>query len=301
MSHTKSESHSLISVLPFLVFPPLFWAGNAAVGRAVRDDINPFALSFGRWVIALVVLLPFVLHIMRRDWSLYKQHWGKIIGSALVGVGAFNTLVYTGLHSTTTTNTILLNSCIPALIMIFGAIFYKQKLHLIQVIGLLISLTGVMIVVLRGDWESFLSLAFNPGDIIVFSAMICWALYTLWMKEIPATIDRKGLTGIQIAIAVIALAPFFVWETMQPETPFSLNTNAMLGLAYVGIFPSVIAYLLYTIGVQKVGPVRAGLSIHLMPVFGVLLSVFVLGETMHLYHIVGIVCIALGLILSNRN
>lgn len=297
---SQKNSSSFISVLPFLVFPPLFWAGNMAVGRAVRNDIDPIALSFGRWVIALIILLPFVFHLMRRDWHLYQQHWKKIVAVSIAGVTLFNTLVYIGLHSTTTTNAILLNSCIPALIMIFGTVFYRQKLHLIQIVGLLISLSGVMCIVLSGEWSRLIHLSFNPGDIIVFSAMVCWALYTLWMKEIPANIDRRGLTGIQIIIAVVVLTPLFWWEASHTEMSLSLNTNALLALAYVGVFPSVIAYLLYTMAVQKVGALRAGLSIHLMPVFGVLLSVFVLGEEIHLYHFVGIAMIAIGLIMSNR-
>lgn len=298
MSCQKSAS---LSVLPFLVLPPLFWAGNFAVGRAVRDDIAPFTLSFGRWVIALVILLPFVIHYMRRDWSLYKQNIGKIIAVSIVGVAAFNTLVYKGLHSTTTTNAILLNSCIPVLIMLIGAIFYQQKLRAIQLLGLIISLAGVMTIVLHGDWDRLVSLSFNPGDIIVFIAMICWALYTLWMKGVPAQIDRRGLMGIQIIIGLIALAPLFIWEINQQHIHSSLNQHALMALAYVGIFPSVAAYLLYTMAVQKVGAVRAGLSIHLMPAFGVLISVFILGESFHLYHAVGIAAITVGLILSNRS
>lgn len=296
----SSQKSSVFSVLPFLVLPPLFWAGNFAVGRAVRDDIAPFTLSFGRWLIALLILLPFVIHYMRRDWTLYKQHMSKIIAVSIVGVAAFNTLVYKGLHSTTTTNAILLNSCIPVLIVIIGALFYRQKLRLTQCLGLMISLAGVLTIVLHGDWSRLVSLSFNPGDVIVFMAMICWALYTLWMKDIPTNIDRRGLMGMQIILGLIALAPLFIWEINQADTHSSWNQNALFALAYVGIFPSVAAYLLYTMAVQKVGALRAGLSIHLMPLFGVLISVFILGESFQSYHAIGIIAIAMGLVLSNR-
>ncbi len=296
----SSSKPSFLSVLPFLVLPPLFWAGNFAVGRAVREDIAPFTLSFGRWVIALIVLLPFVIHYMRRDWELYKENITKIIAVSLVGVAGFNTLVYKGLHSTTTTNAILLNSCIPVLIMLIGALFYQQRLRFTQLLGLLISLSGVLSIVLHGDWSRLLSFAFNPGDLIVFFAMICWALYTLWMKDIPANIDRRGLMGVQIIFGLIALAPLFIWEINQTDTHSSWNQNALLALAYVGIFPSVVAYLLYTIAVQKVGAVKTGLSIHLMPVFGVLISVFILGESFQNYQAIGILAIAIGLMLSNN-
>ncbi|WP_439257463.1 DMT family transporter [Lonepinella sp. BR2271] len=289
-----------LPLLPFLLLPPLFWAGNFAVGRAVRADIPPYTLSFGRWVIALVVLLPFVFTTMKRDWQQYRQHWGKIITVSIFGVAAFNTLVYKGLHSTTTTNAILLNSCIPVLIMLIGVLFYRQKIKITQAIGLAVSLLGVLVIVLQGQWANVIALSFNVGDIIVFSAMICWAIYTLLMKDIPASIDRKGLMAIQIIIALISLFPLLLWEQWQGSQVISWNNSTLLGLAYVGIFPSVIAYILYSVAIQKVGPVISGLSIHLMPVFGVLLSVSLLGEHFHFYHLCGIGLIATGLVLSQK-
>lgn len=287
------------STLPLLVLPPLFWAGNFVVGRAVRGDIPPLSLSFWRWVIAFLVLLPFALKHMRRDLPLYRQHKNKIIAVSLIGVASFNTLVYMGLHHTTTTNALLLNSCIPILIMLFGVLFYRQKLSAAQIIGLVLSLIGVLAIILHGKWVNLLALQFNSGDLTVFAAMVCWALYTLWMKTMPSEINRIGLMGIQMAIAVAALLPLWLWE-MASGARISLHTSSLLGLAYVGILPSVVAYLLYTMAVEKVGPVRTGLSIHLMPVFGVILSVLFLNETPQLYHLIGIVLIAAGLVLSNR-
>ncbi|WP_439290987.1 DMT family transporter [Lonepinella koalarum] len=300
MRYSFSNIKQSLPLLPFLLLPPLFWAGNFAVGRAVRADIPPYTLSFGRWIIALLVLLPFVSATMKRDWQQYRQHWGRIITVSIFGVAAFNTLVYKGLHSTTTTNAILLNSCIPVLIMLIGVLFYHQKIKLIQAIGLSISLFGVLVIVLQGQWANFVALSFNPGDIIVFMAMICWAIYTLLMKDIPANIDRKGLMGVQIIIALISLFPLFLWEQLQGSQTIIWNSATLLGLAYVGVFPSVIAYILYNVAIQKVGPVISGLSIHLMPVFGVLLSVSLLGESFHLYHLCGIGLIGLGLVLSQK-
>ncbi|WP_439240397.1 DMT family transporter [Lonepinella sp. BR2474] len=300
MSSLFCKIKQALPLLPFLMLPPLFWAGNFAVGRAVRADIPPYTLSFGRWMIALIVLLPFILNTMQRDWPQYRQYWGRIITVSIFGVAAFNTLVYKGLHSTTTTNAILLNSCIPVLIMLIGVLFYRQKIKLMQALGLAISLSGVLVIVLQGQWSNFIALSFNTGDIIVFSAMICWAIYTLLMKDIPTSIDRKGLMGVQIMIALISLFPLFLWEQLQSTQGIIWNHSTLLGLAYVGIFPSVIAYILYSMAIQKVGPVISGLSIHLMPVFGVLLSVSLLGESFYLYHLCGIGLIALGLVLSQK-
>ncbi len=290
---------SFWSTVPLLVLPPLFWAGNFVVGRAVRGDIPPLSLSFGRWAVALAVILPFAWQHMRRDLPLYKQYPAKIVAVSLAGVASFNTLVYMGLHHTTTTNALLLNSCIPVLIMFFGVLFYRQMLLPAQIGGLLLSMSGVLSIILHGEWGNLLAMQFNSGDLIVFAAMICWALYTLWMKTLPAEINRIGLMAVQIIIGLVALMPLWLWETASgAEIVFS--PAALLALAYVGLLPSVAAYLLYTMAVEKVGPVRTGLSVHLIPVFGVLLAVLFLSEKLHAYHLIGIVLIACGLVLSNR-
>lgn len=281
--------------LLILTLPPLFWAGNFVVGRAVRNDISPMTLSFGRWLIALVCILPFAWRPMWRDLALYWQNRWRVLGVSLAGVAAFNSLVYTGLHTTTVTNGILLNSTIPILIVLFGVMFYAQRISRIQVIGLIFSFAGVLTIILHGEWQRLMSLTFTRGDLIVFSAMVCWALYTLWLRGLPAEINRIGLMGMQIVLALIALFPFYLWE-QTVTVDFEWTSNAALALAYVGIFPSVVAYLLYNMGVVRVGPVRAGLFIHLMPVFGTILSVAFLGEALHLYHVMGATSIFLGIV-----
>lgn len=282
----------------YLITPPLLWAGNMLVGRAVRDDILPLSLSFGRWVIALAVLLPFAWQIMRRDWPLYRGHWRLVTATAVAGCALFNTLVYTGLHSTSSTNALLLNSCIPVLIMLFGALFYRQALGARQIAGLAVSLVGVAVIILRGQWQNLLLLELNPGDLWVFAAVVCWAFYTLWMKKIPPEINRTGLTAWQILIALPVLLPFWLWEVWHHGLP-ALSHNALFGLAYVGLLPSVVAYLCYSAAIAHFGPVRAGLSIHLIPVFGSLMAVTLLGERLHAYHLAGIAAIFAGILISS--
>ncbi len=288
-----------ITNLFLLIAPPLFWAGNFVIGRIVRDDIGPMSLSFWRWVIAFCCLLPFVYKYIKRDWSLYKQHFGFVLRTSIIGVTAFNTLIYLGLHGTTATNAVLLNSTIPILIVLFSVLFYKQRLYPLPTIGLLISLLGVGVIILNGDIYALLNFSFNRSDLIIFAAMVCWSIYTLWMKNTPQGMDRTALTCVQIAIAVIALFPLWLWES-GGQLPIHLNNDAKMALLYVGIFPSVIAYVAYSLAISRVGPMISGLFINLMPVFGVILAAIFAGESIHLYHILGIAFIAIGLVLSSR-
>lgn len=286
------------AVLPLLLLPPLFWAGNFVIGRVVRADVPPFMLSFGRWLIAFVVLLPFAWRQLWRDRAVYWQHRWRVLGLSLTGVFAFNTLIYKGLHDTVTTNALLLNSCIPVLIMLFGTLFYGQRLRALQLLGVAVSLAGVLEIVLGGDWARLRQLAFNPGDVLVFGAMVCWAVYTLWTRMLPAC-GRQGLLAVQIALALPVLLLLCGWEWAQGARAV-WSWQAFGAFAYIGVLPSVAAYWLYNTAVQRVGAVRAGLSIHLIPLFGVLLSLGWLGETLHAFHVLGIAAIALGLWLSNR-
>lgn len=281
-----------------LVLPPLLWAGNFIVGRAVREDMTPMTLSLGRWTIALVCLLPFALPAMRRDWRRYWDHRWLVLGTSIVGVAAYNSLLYFGLRTTTASNALLLNSLAPLLIVLLGAVFYRQRLSSGQSLGLGLSFIGVLTLVLQGRWSQWQSITFVPGDAIILLAAVCWAVYTLWLRQFPSDLDRIGLIGMQVIVALIALLP-------APLIEYSLGMRPILGaasysaIAYVGVFASALAYLLYMRAVQSFGPARAGLCVHLAPMFGVVLSALFLHEHLHAYQALGIAAIAAGLVCSS--
>lgn len=282
-----------------LALPPLFWAGNFIVARASRGEWPPIALSFGRWSIALIALLPFAWPWLRRDWPLYRRYFGRILLLTLPGVAAFNSLVYWGLQTSTATNGMLLNSTIPLLIMALGALFWGQRLGLWAILGLIVSTLGVAVVILQGSWERAAALDFARGDLIIFAAMVAWALYTMGLKTFPAEVNRIGLLAVQIALALPILAPFLLWEIAAGRVPV-WTPPSIAALVYIGIVPSVLAYLFYTKAVEMAGPARAGQFIHLLPVYGAILSAVFLQEPLHLYHAAGFGLILTGIVLAGR-
>ncbi|MDO5059813.1 MAG: DMT family transporter [Neisseria sp.] len=290
--------HRLTSIALF-VTPPLMWTGNVIVARFIRSDIPPMSLAFLRWLIACAVLLPFVWPAVHRQLPLFRANFPLVFGTALTGVAAFNSLLYTGLQSTGSTNALLLNSCAPVLIMLFAALMARQRLNAFQSAGLLVSLAGVSAIILQGSWQNLLALRFNQGDLWVFGAVLCWVFYTLWMRRIPAEIDRISLTAVQIALGMPLLLLPMLWE-LDGGVQIRWNMHSVLALAYVGLFPSVLAYLCYNAAISRFGSVRAGMSIHLMPVFGSILAVTLLGEAFRFYHLAGIAAIFAGIYLSNR-
>lgn len=285
--------------LAALALPSLFWAGNFIVARAARGEVPPMALSYGRWLIAGLCLLPFALPHLRRDAPWYRAHWGVVFGTALTGVTLFNALVYIGLRSTNATNGMLLNSTIPVLILLIGALFMGRPLRLGQALGLAVSITGVGVIILHGAWARLMALEFSTGDLIIFAAMVCWAIYTLWLTRVPASVNRLGLLTVQIGITLVLLLPFLLAEIAAGQVP-TWSPGAIGALLYVGIVPSVLATLLYMKAVSLAGPALAGQSIHLLPLYGALLSTLFLGEELRPYHAIGFALILAGIVIAGR-
>ncbi|MDH5360192.1 MAG: DMT family transporter [Gammaproteobacteria bacterium] len=282
-----------------LTLTALFWSGNFVLARAIHAVIPPMTLSFWRWVIALLLLLPFVAHALKPQWPLLKAQWGRVVLLALTGISGFNSLVYLGTQYTNATNALLINAFIPVLTILISWFFLHMLMGRRQFFGVAISVVGVMVILSRGDWQVFTALSFNRGDLLIFVAAISWALYTVWMKGLNSQINRLVLLWSIILIGIIGILPFYLWEWMHTP-PLVITNDVIASFAYVGIFPSVLAVWFYNYGVAEVGPARASLFIHLMPVFGTLMSIGFLGESFYLYHVVGISAIFSGIYLSTR-
>jgi drug/metabolite transporter (DMT)-like permease len=281
-----------------LVLPPLFWAGNFAVGRAACDDVPPMMLAFARHFVALAFLLPFGWAAMRRDIKRYWQCRWQLVPTSLAGMVAFNLLVYLGLHSTTASTAQLLNSTIPVLIVLLGAVFFRQRLSVPQASGHALSCAGVLTIILHGEFARLVALQFSSGDLLVFAAMVSFAMFSILLRFLPADIDRLGLLGAQLVVAVVVLFPLLVWEYVSGART-NWNTAALAAMLYVGVAASLLANLLYMFGIARVGPARAGMFIHLVPFYGAIMSVALLGERLHIYHAVGMAAIMAGLACFN--
>jgi drug/metabolite transporter (DMT)-like permease len=281
-----------------LVLPPLLWAGNFVVGRAARDDVPPMMLAFARHFVALAFLLPFGWPAMRRDIKQYWECRWQLVPTSLAGMVVFNLLAYLGLHSTTASSAQLLNSTIPVLIVLLSAVFFKQRLSVTQVFGLVLSCAGVLTIILHGEFARLVALQFSSGDLLVFAAMVSFAVFSILLRSLPADIDRIGLLGAQLVVAVVVLFPLLVWEYVC-GTRASWNATAVAAMLYVGVAASLLANLLYMFGIARVGPARAGMFIHLVPLYGAIMSTALLGETLQIHHAVGMAATMAGLACFN--
>ncbi|HUU74362.1 MAG TPA: DMT family transporter [Burkholderiales bacterium] len=278
----------------------LSWAGNWVIGRAMRHDIGPVTMGFWRWLLALLLILPFCLHELRDKWPVVRQNWWRLMVLGALGAVAFNTMVYVGLQYTEATNSTLFNSVVPIYIVVISWLFFGERITLRQTGGIALSLAGVLVIMSRGDPAFLVRLQINIGDIWIIVAMLLWSVYTVLLRWRPRELSAFAFLGAMLAFSLPLLIPFYGWELYHRGT-FELKPATVVTLAYFATVPSVIAYLFWNRGVAEVGANRAGLIIHLLPVFTVVLSILFLGEQLFLFHYVGAVCVFCGITLTNRN
>ena len=280
-----------------LALATLFWSGNFVLGRAVSGRIPPVGLAFWRWAGAFAVLLPLSYRILKEQGPLLRRSWRILLPLGILGVGSFNTLVYVGLRGTTATNAVLLNSACPAFIVAIAWLLRGQRPAPRQGAGILVSLFGVAAIVARGAPRALLTLTFNPGDLWVLTAVLCWAVYTILLDRRPAGIHPMAFLTVLVGIGLAWLAPIYAAEILRGGrlTPDGVTIGSLL---YFALLPSVASYVFWNQAVGEVGPNRAGAFLHLMPAFGSLLAVVLLGESFRLYHLAGIGLILAGVTLA---
>jgi drug/metabolite transporter (DMT)-like permease len=279
-----------------LTFAVLAWSGNIVLGRAVHATIPPVALAFWRWSVAfLIVLLLGWRHVLR-DRAALERSWRFVLLLALLGISAYNTLVYIGLGSTMAVNALLLQSAMPLVILVFSFLLFRERARPLQVAGIAASLAGVVVIASRGAPASLLHLAVAPGDLWVLTAILVYALYSALLRRRP-DVHPLSFLVTTFGIGAAVLLPFYVWETLT-MAPLRPTPTAFVTIAYVAVFPSFLAYLCFNRGVELVGANRAGPFLHLMPVFGSLLAMLFLGERLQGFHLAGIALIAAGIALA---
>jgi drug/metabolite transporter (DMT)-like permease len=282
-----------------LVLTAIFWAGNWVIARGIQGRMSPIAMAFWRWLAALVILLPFVARPIAREWRSVLRSWKILVPLGILGVGVFNTLTYTGLKYTAASNGVLLNSIVPILVITINVAFLREPLRAIQAAGVATSLAGVVTIVARGEVDHLVHLTLNPGDLWVLAAMLGWAVYTVLLRWRPQELSSAAFTGSLIAIGVAFLLPVFAWD-YDGGSRTQWGPVAFGAVAYFAIFPSVLAYFFWNAAVARVGGERASTFLHLMPLFGAVLSAVFLGEALYWYHYAGALLIFSGIFVASR-
>jgi len=281
-----------------LALTTLFWAGNFNVGRAIAEAVPPLGLSFWRWTVAFVILLPFAYGPMKQQWPALKQHIKLVLVLSLFGVAAFNSLVYLALQTTTAINVAMIQSTCPILILLISTIFWANKTGVQQWAGVLVSLTGAGVILIRGDFSVLANLDFKTGDLWMLAAACSWAIYTALLRKLPDALKGLPFLGYSMLMGIVMIFPFYLAETLSGR-PMPFSSTSLSGIAYVSIFASLLAFLFWNNATSRIGANHTGQFLHLIPVFGITIAVLVLGETLENFHLIGILLVAIGLALAN--
>src|ERR1700730_6293250 len=276
----------------------LCWAGNAIVGRLAAGHIPPVTLSFLRWTFAFLIILPFAWKHLVRDWSTIRGRLGTMILLSVTGIGAFNTLQYWALEHTQALNTLLLQSAGPLFVAVWSLILLGVRLTLAQAGGIVLSLTGVMVILLRGDIGALGSIEFNAGDIIFTVALVIFGFYSVLSLK-RARIHGLSFAAFTFGCGAASLIPLFIWEAVSRPL-MRLDTPHLLMLFYVAVFSSTLAYICFNRGVQLIGANRAAPFFHLIPVLGSAMAMAFLGERPQLFHVIGFALVLTGVFVASR-
>ena len=295
-----ASSGGWIANQPYLLLSitTMCWAGNAIVGRLAAGHIPPVTLSFLRWSLAFLILLPFAWKHLVRDWSAIRSRLGVMVIISVTGIGAFNTLQYWALEYTQALNTLLLQSAGPLVVAVWSLLLLGVRLTLAQAAGVVVSLIGVLVILLHGDLSTLSSIEFNKGDLIFIVALIIFGFYSVMTLKRPA-IHALSFAAFTFGCGAACLVPLLIWELFARPV-MQINTANLLSLFYVAVFPSTLAYLCFNRGVQLIGANRAAPFFHVVPLFGAVMAMVFLGEHPQLFHVVGFALVLTGVFVASR-
>ena len=294
----KNQSNFLAYVFLFLTVT--FWAGNFVVGKfASIYEVPPFSLNFYRWFFAWVILAPFTLPeiIKKKDYIINNYKLFIILG--VTSITIFNSIVYYSLNFTQVISGVLMISTIPVMIMFFSSIFKIEKTNIFQIIGVILSFLGVMIIITKANFEILKNLNFNKGDITMVVAMFSWALYSTLLKRQTYEISQLSLLQVVMSFGLVFLIPIYFIE-YQLGFRITLDKPFYLILSYVVLLPGLASFILWIKGISMIGANRSGVFLHLMPILSAIMAMIIFNEKFMFYHMLGACFIITGILLSNK-
>ncbi|MDR9425363.1 MAG: DMT family transporter [Marinobacter sp.] len=283
-----------------LVLTPLFWAGNAVVARGTVENIPPLSMSFWRWVIALVIVLPFGLPGIWRHRNIIRQRLGSMLALATFSVAAFNSLLYYAAVTTTATNIALINATIPIFVALLAWLLLGDKTRPLQVLGIVLAILGIVTVVARGELSVLTSLQAQPGDLLMVLAVFSWGLFSVLLRRQAVPLPPLPFLTIQILLGTLVILPFYLADFFFFSGGFEVSQKTALPMLYFAIFPGILAYAFWNHGVYTIGPGRAAIFMYLTPVFASILAGIFLDESLGMPHVIGGLLILAGLVLATR-
>ncbi len=284
----------------YLFLTVTFWAGNFIVGKfASFYEIPPFTLNFYRWFFAWLILAPFTIPEILKNKDYIFKNYKLFLILGITSITIFNSIVYYSLNFTQVISGVLMISTIPVMIIFISSILKIEKTNIFQILGVLFSFIGVLLIITKANLEILVNLDFNKGDITMVFAMFSWAVYSALLKKQTYQISQLGLLEVIITFGLIFLIPIYFIE-YQIGFRVNLEIPFLLILGYVVLFPGLASFILWIKGISLIGANRSGIFLHLMPILSAIMAMIIFNERFMFYHILGGLFILSGIMLSNK-
>lgn len=288
----------ILKAYVLLTLTAIFYAGNLVVGKPVTSEIPPIFLSFLRYILALLVILPLGFREFQESLQLFKKEWKVIIGLAISGIVLFNIFVYSALKHTTAINAGIMEASTPVFTLLLSIILLKESIQRKQLAGMVISLVGVILIITKGSLAIVTGLEFNRGDLLMLVAMISWSFYSIFIKQHMWKFPTYGVLIVLFIVSLLFFTPLLALEWSEIKA-IEWSPSIIIGVIYLGIFPSLLALIAFNIGVRELGPTRASIFLNLIPVFTLIGSTIFLGEKASWLQIGGTILVISGVWITN--
>lgn len=293
----KVETNKYLGYI-YAILATAIWSGNFIVARGLNEALPPVSLAFYRWTVGLVVVLPLAARALYKERKVVQDNIGFLLLASFFGVTIFNTLIYVAAQSTTAINLSLIAITFPVFIIILSRIFFGEAITFAKIIGIIVVALGVVLLLTKGDISRLTQISFAIGDLWMLVAAITFAIYSVLLRKKPAGLGALSFQLITFSLGIIMLAPFYIWEISTLPMP-ELSMGTIGSIVYIGVFASLVAYVLWLKAIMLVGPSHAGMIYYSLPVFCGVLAYMVLGEEIGMTHLIATVLIIAGIVLAN--
>jgi len=295
----RLQPKAVYTGIVFAILATIIWSGNFVVARGVINQIPPFSLAFYRWLTASVIIFPLAFRKFEAEKTIVIRNWKYFFWVSLTGITFFNTLIYIAGHYSPAINLALIGTTSsPVFAVVLAAIFLKDKIKPLRIFGMVICISGIIILLSGGSLQRLINFHFSTGDLWVLAAALSFAIYNTLVRKKPAYISAVNFLFVVFSFGTLLLLPFFIWEVLNTDS-IAWDWNLVFIIIYLGLGASVICYLLWNGAIARLGSPRTALFGNLIPIFSTLEAVWILNEEITLIHIISGLLVVTGLIIAN--
>ena len=275
-------------------------ASNLVVARGGVEFVPPISLAFWRWTVVFIILLPFTIMSLKKNYKIIVKEYKKLFFLGSMGCGVCGAFPFLAGETTTVTNMGIIYTSSPIFIILISSLFFGEKINILKIIGLISCLTGVFAIIIKGDLNLLINLKFTIGDLWMLAASIGWALYSIYLFYWKTELQIFQRFVLIAFFGAVSLFPFYIIEEfIFQRTIFDLNF--FFWVIFAAISPGIIAFILYSKAQEKLGASLTGFTLYVFTVYAAIYGYFLFDEKLEFFHYIGTILVFFGVYLAKKN